>query len=35
VAFSPDGHRIVSGSSDDTVRVWDACPVRVKAALSG
>ena len=22
--FSPDGARIVSGSEDDTVRVWDA-----------
>ena len=24
VAFSPDGHRIVSGSADNTVRLWDA-----------
>ena len=24
MAFSPDGHRIVTGSADSTVRVWDA-----------
>ena len=24
VAFSPDGTRIVSGSLDETVRIWDA-----------
>jgi WD40 repeat protein len=24
VAFSPDGERVVSGSFDDTVRVWEA-----------
>ena len=24
VAFSPDGHRIVSGSADNTLRLWDA-----------
>ena len=24
VAFTPDGARIVSGSSDETLRLWDA-----------
>jgi WD40 repeat protein len=24
VSFSPDGRRIVSGSDDDTLKVWDA-----------
>jgi WD40 repeat protein len=24
VAFSPDGQRVLTGSSDTTARVWDA-----------
>ena len=28
MAFSPDGTRIVSGSDDSTVRVWDAATGR-------
>ena len=24
VAFSPDGHRLASGSADNTVRMWNA-----------
>ena len=24
VAFSPDGTKIVSGSSDETIKVWDS-----------
>src|SRR6202022_2009489 len=36
VAFSPDGRRIVSGSGDDTVRIWDADTHRqVGAPLTG
>ena len=31
VAFSPDGKTIVSGSRDETIKVWDAgtpaCPI--------
>ncbi len=30
VAFSPDGTRIVSGSGDKTLKVWDACPRQEK-----
>ena len=35
VAFSPDGKRIVTGSSDRTARVWDAETGTEKLALKG
>jgi len=35
VAFSPDGHRIVSGSADWAVRVWDAASGVELACLRG
>ncbi|HWT48836.1 MAG TPA: hypothetical protein VN255_09740, partial [Mycobacterium sp.] len=36
VAFSPDGQRIISGSSDDAVRMWDAATDRqIGAPLTG
>lgn len=35
VAVSPDGGRIVSGSSDDTARIWDAATGQQLACLVG
>ena len=35
VAFSPDGRRIVSGSADNTVKVWDAATGQETLTLKG
>jgi WD40 repeat protein len=35
VAFSPDGQRVVSGSDDETVRLWDAVAGAVLQMLEG
>ena len=35
VAFSPDGKRLVSGSRDDTVKVWDAQTGQEALSLKG
>jgi WD40 repeat protein len=33
VAFSPDGTKIVSGSADNTIKVWDSgAPLALKYA---
>jgi len=35
VAFSPDGTRVVSGSFDNTIKLWDAASGEVVATLRG
>jgi WD40 repeat protein len=35
MAFSPDGKQIVSGSHDETIRLWDAVTGAVLQTLKG
>ena len=35
VAFSPDGHKALSGSTDKTLRLWDLTTRQLRATLQG
>jgi WD40 repeat protein len=35
IAFSPDGSRIVSGSQDNTIRIWDVQTAKQTHRLDG
>ena len=35
VAFSQDGSRVVSGSDDETILIWNAATGKVEAILKG
>ena len=35
VAFSPDGTRVVSGSEDETAKIWDAATGALVSSCEG
>jgi WD40 repeat protein len=35
IAFSPDGQNLISGSFDQTIRIWDIKTRKIKATLDG